>query len=98
MKVGTFFGAHQEELLEGKIQRGIHRGSSGGIEAALLNSGDNSWRAQNHFDGDFTGQRERLLEFLKLCEVEARQIGVDDRLMMGGRARGGNGHDDSATM
>ena len=65
---------------------------------SLSNSGDNQASA-DRFDAHFTGQRECLLEFLKPSEVEARQIDVDDRLVMSGGARGaGNGHDGFTTM
>ena len=55
VEIGAFFYAHLEKLFESKIQRGIDRGSSGGIEDTLLRSRDNPWRPQNRFDRYLAG-------------------------------------------
>ena len=51
----------QEYYFESKIQHGIDRGSSGGIEDTLLRSRDNPRRPQNRFDRYLAGQRELFL-------------------------------------
>ena len=43
------------EVLAALVQRGIDRGSSGGIEDTLLRSRDNPWRPQNRFDRYLAG-------------------------------------------
>ena len=64
VEIGTFLCAHLEKLFESKIQCGIDRGPSRGIEDPLLRSRDNSGRPKNSFDRYLAGQRELFLECL----------------------------------